>query len=381
MSVSAASSRELQQRELMGSDLLPEARRVLREEARALLALSERLDERFSEATSWIHNCQGNVMTCGIGKAGWIAQKVAATLASLGVSSQFLHPAEAVHGDLGRVRTHDLVLAFSYSGETEEVNRLLPMFESRGIPVIAVTRSSRSTLGSAANCTIELGTIEEACPLGLAPTATTAAMLAIGDALAIVCSGRQGFAADDFAVFHPGGSLGRRLSVAEDAMRPLTECRVARAEDSVRQSLISQHRPGRRSGAILVMDAEGVLAGLFTDSDLARLLERQDNQALDALLGQVMTQSPLAVGAKTRIADVLQMLEDHRISELPVLDERRRPLGMIDLTDLVGTAAGQPAEHAVKSPRSAPGSPAADASPPCILPFPNPSATDSVDEA
>ena len=215
------------------------------------------------------------MIVSGIGKAGLIGQKIMATLASTGTPSHFLHPAEAVHGDLGRVHADDVVLVLSQSGETEEIVRLLPPLAELGVPIIAITGRADSTLGRAARVVIDLGPVEEACPLGLAPSSSTTAMLAVGDALALVVSRMRGFAREDFARFHPAGNLGLKLSKVEQHMRPLEQCRVAPEGQTVREVLVRVSVPGRRTGATMLVDAEGKLSGIFTDSDLARLFEQR----------------------------------------------------------------------------------------------------------
>ncbi len=213
--------------ELTPFEQLRYARDIIRTEARTLEELSKRLETDFCQATQLIYNCRGSVIVTGMGKAGLIGQKIAATLASTGTRSHFLHPAEAVHGDLGRVHDDDVVLALSQSGETEEVVRLLPLLDRCGVVILAITGRKTNTLGRAATVTLQLGPVQEACDLGLAPTASTTAMLAMGDALALVTSRMRGFALEDFARFHPGGDLGRRLSRVEQHMRPREACRVA----------------------------------------------------------------------------------------------------------------------------------------------------------
>jgi arabinose-5-phosphate isomerase len=205
--------------------------------------------------------------------------------------------------------------------------------------MIAITRSRHSKLGRAANIVLELGPVAEACLLGLAPTSSTAAMLALGDALALVVSRLRGFRPEDFARFHPGGSLGKRLSFVDDHMRRLDACRVAAMSASVRQVLVTCSKPGRRSGAIMLTDAEGRLTGLFTDSDLARLFEQRRDAALDGSIAEVMTRSPWSIASGTMLEDALAEMARRKISELPVVDAERRPVGMLDVTDIVETAA------------------------------------------
>jgi arabinose-5-phosphate isomerase len=280
--------------------------------------------------------CPGSAIVTGIGKAGWIGQKISATLASLGTRSHFLHPSEAMHGDLGRIADDDLVLALSNSGESAELLQILPMLRKRRIHVVALTATDANSLSRAATLTLAYGDHGEACYLGLAPTTSTTVMLALGDALALAVAHRRAFQPIDFARYHPGGSLGRALSKVEEIMRPIDTCRVARDDASVRTVFIQSQRSGRRSGAILLVDARGQLTGLFTDSDLARLLEQQQEARFDAPIASVMTRQPItiAAGQLTRVA--VETLATHNISELPVVDSAGRPVGLIDVTDVVG---------------------------------------------
>ena len=220
----------------------------------------------------------------------------------------FLHPGEAVHGDLGRVHSSDVVLILSQSGETEEVVRLLPFWKQARIPLVAVTGRPESTLAGQVDVVLDLGPLEEAGALGLAPSTSTTAMLALGDALALVISQILEFRADDFARFHPGGNLGKKLAKVEDIMRPLKDCRVAHEAQTVRQILIAAEQPGRRSGAILLMDDSGCLSGIFTDSDLARLMEGQRDQALDRPIRHVMTSNPTTISLASRVTEAVELI-------------------------------------------------------------------------
>lgn len=312
------------------------AREIIRLEAQALEKVAGRLDHRFCQATAYLLSCQGTVVVTGMGKAGLIGQKLSATLASTGTRSIFLHPAEAVHGDLGRMRDDDVVLVLSQSGETEEVVRLLPSIVALGVPIVALTGRETSAVGRAASVVIELGPLKEACPLGLAPSTSTTAMLAVGDALALVTSRMLAFGHVDFARVHPAGALGRQLSKVDDRMRPLDECRLAHDNQSVRDVFAEVHRPGRRSGAILLVDAEGRLSGIFTDSDLARLFESRRDEAFDQPISQVMTARPRTVPRGSMLADAVAILAELKISELPVVDEEGAPIGLLDITDVVG---------------------------------------------
>ncbi len=311
------------------------AREIIELEGRALAHLAERLDHEFCHAVETLFACRGSVITSGMGKAGLIAQKIAATLASTGTRSHWLHPAEAVHGDLGRIRADDVVVLFSQSGETEEVVRLLPSLTEFGVTMIAVTSRRSSTLGRAAQIVIELGPLQEACEHGLAPSTSTTAMLACGDALALVTSRLRDFRREDFARFHPAGSLGRQLSKVEEFMRPLGLCRVAGQWHDVRQVFVGHGQVGRRTGAIMLVNKAGKLAGLFTDSDLARLFEHKRDASLDRPIREVMTARPCTVPQGSMMLDAVAIMAERKISELPVIDRRGRPVGMLDITDVV----------------------------------------------
>jgi arabinose-5-phosphate isomerase len=321
---------------LTAMEQLRYAREIIQLEAQALGRVSRRLDGEFCRAIETLFGCRGSAIATGIGKAGLIAQKIAATLASTGTRSHYLHPGEAVHGDLGRIHRDDVVLIFSQSGETEEVVRLLPSLADFGVKTIAITGRRASTLGRAADVTVELGPLQEACTLGLAPSTSTTAMLALGDALALVTSRMRDFRREDFARFHPAGSLGRQLSKVDDYMRPLADCRVASESQNVREVFVERSRAGRRTGAIMLTDARGRLAGLFTDSDLARLFENHRDTALDRPIREVMTSRPRTVGQGSMMVDAVAIMAERKISELPVIDAAGRPRGLIDITDVVG---------------------------------------------
>lgn len=312
------------------------ARQVLRIEAEALERVRDQLSGTIARAASLVHRCPGSVIVTGMGKAGLVGQKLAATLASTGTRAFPLHPAEAVHGDLGRIRADDVVLALSQSGETEEVLRLIPALRRLGAILIAITERGTSTLGHSADLCIALGPIEEACPLGLAPSASTTALMAVGDALALLVSRMRDFRAEDFALYHPAGALGRKLSRVEDVMRTGRQLRRARPEQTVRQVLVALAGPRRRTGAVLVEDEEGRLLGIFTDSDLARLFERRGEAELDQPIGAVMTENPVQVTVGALLFEAIEALRSRKISELPVVDRGGRLVGLIDLTDVIG---------------------------------------------
>jgi arabinose-5-phosphate isomerase len=312
------------------------ARQIIRLESQTLVKVADRLDSGFCRAVDYLYRCQGSVIVSGMGKAGLVGQKIMATLASTGTRSHCLHPAEAVHGDLGRIHPNDVVLLLSQSGETGEVVRLLPSLVELGVPMIAITGRADSTLGRAATVTLDLGPLEEACPLGLAPSTSTTAMLAVGDALALVTSRMRDFRREDFARFHPAGSLGLKLSKVEHHVRPLEQCRVAADSKTIREVLVGVSKPGRRTGAIMLIDEEGKLSGVFTDSDLARLFERRRDHELDRPVGEVMTAHPVTVPAGSMMVDAVKIMAERKISELPVVDAQGHPLGLIDITDVVG---------------------------------------------
>ena len=331
------------------------ARQILRTEGEALLSLAEGLDRGlFARAIELLFHCAGSVIVTGMGKAGLIGQKITATLASTGTRSHFLHPSEALHGDLGRIHQQDVALVLSQSGETEEVVRLLPSLERLAASVIAITGKPTSTLGRAAEVTLDLGSITEAGSLGLAPSTSTTNMLALGDALALVTSRLRRFGPEDFARFHPGGSLGRKLAKTEEVMRPLSDCRVADERSTVREVFVRVSRPGRRTGAIMLTGAGGVLTGLFTDSDLARLFEAGRTDSLDRPIRRVMTASPATVRRGTLMSEAVDMLADKKISELPVVDGEGKPVGLIDVTDMVGLQPEQEPPVQSENPIAAP---------------------------
>jgi arabinose-5-phosphate isomerase len=311
------------------------AREVLRIEAQALERVRDQLGLSIARAADLIYRCPGSVIVTGMGKAGLVGQKLAATLASTGTRAFPLHPAEAVHGDLGRIRADDIVIALSQSGETEEVLRLIPALRRLGACLVAITERAGSSLGNAADVCIVLGPIEEACPLGLAPSASTTALMAVGDALALLVSRMRDFRAEDFALYHPAGSLGRKLLRVEDVMRTGPKLRRARADETVRALFVRLAGPRRRSGAVLIEDDDERLLGIFTDSDLARLFEKRREAELDRPIGDVMTHNPIQIQVGATLAEAVETLKARKISELPVVDRGGHLVGLIDVTDLI----------------------------------------------
>ena len=311
------------------------AAKIISQQTVAVDQLAKNIPADFDLAIELLLGCRGNVIVTGMGKAGWIGQKVSASLASTGTRSHFLHPAEAIHGALGRIGPDDLVLAFSNSGETSEIVTLLPSIKKINVPLIAVTARRNSTLSQQSDLTLDYGNTTESGHLGLAPSTTTTLMLVLGDAIALTLSNERQFQAQDFAKYHPGGSLGRRLSSVEEIMRPANQCRIAIEDETVRSIYIRSQSESRRSGAVMVVSKNGSLTGLFTDSDLARLLERQQDSQFDQSIAEVMTHGPVTVTAGTKLEVAIETLACRNISELPVVDSQGTPIGLIDITDVV----------------------------------------------
>ena len=312
------------------------ARRVICAEGQTVTRIAESVDEEFARAARLIHDCRGAVVLSGIGKAGIIGQKISATLASTGTPSHFLHPAEATHGDLGRVRGRDVVIVLSYGGETDEISRLVDLLKRIGPKLIALTGAGTSTLARHADVVLCFGSVDEADEHNLAPSVSTTCMLALGDALALTVAKMRRFAPEDFARFHPGGSLGRKLLRVEEAMtfRRGENLPVARDNLSVREVLHAVSQIKRRSGAVLLTGDDGRLTGIFSDSDLRRLLERKEN-ALDLPIAQVMTRDPKSIQVGDLASEALHLFNAYRFDELPVVDEANTPVGLIDVQDLV----------------------------------------------
>ncbi len=310
-------------------------REILRTEARAVSQVGARLNDTFGQALDMIEKCAGQVVVTGVGKSGLVGQKISATMASTGTPSIFLHSAEALHGDLGRIRPQDVVLALSLSGETEEVVRLIPLLRRMGVPFIAVTRTATSRLGREADVVLELGPVDEACPMGLAPTSSTTATIAIGDALALTASRRRRFSREDYALFHRGGALGRKLLRVEEIMRTGDLLPTVEPELTVREALSRVSGIGaRRAGAALVVDPAGRLVGIFTDGDLRRQVQA-GLDFLDGPVGDVMTAGPKTIHTRMLVAEAQKLMKAHLIDEVPVLDQDGRPVGMLDVQDLL----------------------------------------------
>jgi arabinose-5-phosphate isomerase len=308
---------------------------MLHATAVAIQRIADSLDDDFLVAVDKILAMKGCLVVSGMGKAGLIGRKLSATFASTGTRSHFLHPAEAVHGDLGCIGSKDVLLVLSNSGTTEEVVRLLPFFSRRAAGLIAITSNGNSPLARAADISLVLPPCREVCRHNLAPSTSTASMLALGDALALVVSEARGFSVENFAELHPGGSLGRRLAIVDEVMRPLENCRVAQDTHTARQIFVEVAKPGRRSGAVMLVDELGRLVGIFTDSDLARLMEQRRDQDLDHPISLLMTKSFSAIQSGAKLTDATHVMVQRKISELPVVDANDRPIGMIDVTDVL----------------------------------------------
>jgi arabinose-5-phosphate isomerase len=315
---------------------LARAAEVLRLEARTIAHLEQRLDERFLRAVDLLLGCQGLIVVTGVGKAGLVGQKISATLASTGTPSLFLHPTEALHGDLGRIRSRDLLFAVSNSGETAEVNALIGPARKIGASVMALTGAPQSTLGRLADCVLDIGDVQEACPLKLAPTASTSAMLAFGDALAMVVSQERNFSREDYALFHPAGSLGRKLMRVREVMRKGEQLPLVPAGSSIKDAVIVMNRTPGRPGAALVTDKAGLLVGIFTHGDLSRLLEGPlDPSGLGELVDKYMGKNPKSIGPEHLVEEAQHLMKEFRIDQVAVIDVEHRPVGLLDVQDLL----------------------------------------------
>ncbi|MCD4688339.1 MAG: KpsF/GutQ family sugar-phosphate isomerase [Desulfuromonadaceae bacterium] len=311
------------------------ARRVLRIEAQALSDLADRIDGDFTRAVEVLLSCKGRVVITGMGKSGLICQKIASTMASTGTPAFFLHPAEGIHGDLGMLMKGDVVIAVSNSGETDEIVRILPVIKRMGLPLIAMSGNSHSALRRAGDVFLDISIREEACPLGLAPTASTTATLAMGDALAVALLVRRGFKEEDFALFHPGGSLGRKLLLkVEELMHCGSEMPMCHESTPLKEALFEI--TSKKLGITGVLNDADQLVGVFSDGDLRRSMA-QGFEVLDRPVGQVMACHPKRILASALAAKAVQIMESHTITSLFVFDseESRVPVGIIHLHDLL----------------------------------------------
>jgi arabinose-5-phosphate isomerase len=312
---------------------IAEAKRVLEVEAAAILGVIEHLDQIFVDVVELIATSAGRVVTMGVGKSGIICRKLSATLASTGTPSFFMHPTEAIHGDLGMLVKGDVVLAISNSGETEELIRLLPSIKRVGAEIVAITGKPASTLARTADFHLSAAIREEACPLGLAPTASTTATLALGDALAMALLQRRGFKEEDFAFLHPGGKLGKRFLRVRDLMHTGDDVPVVRMSTLMHDAMHEMSK--KKFGITAVVDEDGVLRGVISDGDLRRLMEH-DEQIARKTAGESIKGLPVTIEAGELASAALQIMEHRKITSLFIVDESRRPAGIIHIHDLWG---------------------------------------------
>jgi len=317
----------------MSRRTLQTARQILRIEAQTIQRLSRRLGKSFLKAIDVMASCKGRIILTGMGKPGFIARKITATLASTGSPSIFLHPAEAIHGDLGMVTDKDVVIAISNSGETDEIVKLLSPIKKIGIPLIAMTSNRRSTLAKDADIILDLGVGQEACPLNLAPSASTTAALAMGDALALSLLKKKGFRAEDFAMLHPGGNLGKKLLRVKDIMRKGRDYPRVHEWIRVREALVKI--TSARAGSCTLVDRYGKVCGIFTDGDFRRHVREANGHILDDPIKKYATLKPMTIRENKMAAEAVHLLKVKKIDELPVVDEKGHAVGLLDVQDLL----------------------------------------------
>jgi len=310
---------------------IEEAKKAIQKEIDGLNNLMSHLGDSFNIAVNAIIECSHHVVISGMGKAGLIGSKISATLASTGTPSFFMHPAEAIHGDFGMLKKEDIVILMSFGGETEEITRLLPMLKVLGNKTIAITRSKTSTLGSSSDIILEIGEVVEACPMGLAPTTSTTAMLALGDALSVVLLKERNFNEKKYAFFHPGGSLGKKLLKVLEVMRKDEKCPILSENIPVKDVILAVSKA--RSGVALLTSDTGSLTGVFTDGDLRRLLNK--NLSLDIPVKNIMTKNPKVIHDNCSAIEAIGIMKKHMIGDLAVLNEKEVPVGILNLKDLV----------------------------------------------
>jgi arabinose-5-phosphate isomerase len=314
------------------------AQQVIDAEASAVKGLNVSVDDAFEKAVRLLVDCPGSVLVSGIGKAGHVARKLSASFSSTGTPSHFLNPAEALHGDIGALRKGDVVLILSYSGESDEILRMLSVVKKLGNPVIAITSSTQNALARHSDLVLRMGKIEEACPLGLAPSASTTAMAALGDALFLTVMKCRRFTSEDFALYHPAGQLGRKLIKVREAMTFKRGENLPLASDrlTVGQVLREVSSIKRRSGAVVLTDEHtGKITGIFSDGDLRRLILHDQDAALRRPIRDVMTPNPKRISGDALASEAMAILRQYRIDDLPVVDDDDRPIGLIDVQDLV----------------------------------------------
>lgn len=307
------------------------ARKVLETEAAAILALVARLDGKFERSVELLRNCRGRVILMGMGKSGIICRKIAATLSSTGTPAHFLHPAEAIHGDLGIIQSDDVVVALSYSGETQEILGLLEAIRRLGTKLIVITGAPTSVLARAADVALDCSVTAEACPLNLVPTASTTAALAIGDALAMTLLVEKGFRQEDFASLHPGGRLGKRLMAAENLMHAGEQCPIVRVDTRMRDVIYEMSSKGL--GMTCVVDGQDRIIGIITDGDLRRHMDASAG-ILELSAADIMTRDPVSISPATLAVEALNLMERRKITSIVVVDDERRVRGVVHVHDL-----------------------------------------------
>ena len=323
-------------------EFVVEALRAERDAIERIAAAAAASAADWSSAIGLVADCEGHVVVAGMGKSGLVGAKISATLSSLGRPSHILHPAEAVHGDLGRIRRGDIALLLSFSGETEEVVALASILRADEVPCIGIRRDAGSSLGRACAAHLALGDVTEACPLQLAPTASTTAMLAVGDALSLAASRRRDFDADAFHRHHPGGMLGAGLRPILEVLRfRVGENVVAVPETNTVQEALVAAAADRRTGAILLVNDEGRLTGIFTDGDLRRLVRTEGAGGLQRPIAEVMTADPRRLDVESLVRDAVRLVRERRVDEIPVVDEHGGPVGIVDVQDLIAMKAVQ----------------------------------------
>ena len=311
---------------------LDTARKVLEIEADAVRRMAERVDHRTQQAVEYLYTCRGRVVVTGMGKSGLVAQKISATLSSTGTPSFFLHPAEAIHGDLGKLVRGDVLIALSYSGETEEILRMLDTVKRLGIPLISLTGNLDSTLGKASDVTIDVGIPQEACPLGLAPTASTTAQLAMGDALAMELLSMRGFGEEDFAQLHPGGNLAVQLRRVEQVMQ--TGDKIPRVKSTAMLSDVIYEMSKKGLGMTTVVDDEDRLVGVVSDGDVRRFLQKEGSRALEFTAAEAMSRNPITIIGKELATKALNLMESYKITCLVVTDGQEHVEGIVHIHNL-----------------------------------------------
>lgn len=320
---------------LSQADVLQYAKEILQIEADAISTISKHLDQNFFAAVEFILDCKGMIVIAGVGKTGLIGEKISATLASVGIPSITLHPTDALHGDLGRIRSGDILIVLSNSGETDEIKSLLHAVKKFAIKIIAITGDNNSSISQLAHLNINLGKISEACPLGLAPTASTSAMMAIGDALAMVVVKQRNFTSSDFALYHPKGNIGFKLTPVQEIMRKGEKLPLVKPGTSVQEVLVVMSSTPGRPGAALVVDHQKHLLGIFTDGNVRRLLQNKNTTFLNEKIDAYMQSNPKIIHEDQSMEEAVAILRQYAIDQIPVLNSTDEVTGLLDVQDII----------------------------------------------